>query len=194
LLYVIEHDAKVVGRLVEYFQSTDFTGVIFSRTQQEGTFPLDLAHIDTTNAPDLVVSFRWSADKNDFGTPGMVIGENGKKGKGTHASLSHFDMNNTLVAAGPDFRQGFINELPTGNADLVPTILWLLGITSPQPLDGRILTEALVSSSGEKLKPEQKTVEATRDLGLFRWRQYLKFTTVGKAIYFDEGDGESVVR
>ncbi|HYV28585.1 MAG TPA: alkaline phosphatase family protein [Candidatus Eisenbacteria bacterium] len=194
LLYVIEHEAEVVRRLVEYFQSTDFTGVIFSRTPQEGTFPLDLAHIDTTNAPDLVVSFRWSADKNEFGTPGMVIGENGKKGKGTHASLSHFDMNNTLVAAGPDFQQGFINELPTGNADLVPTILSLLGVTPSQPLDGRILTEALVNSSGEKLKPEQKTIEATRDLGLFRWRQYLKFTTVGNAIYFDEGNGESVVK
>ena len=194
LLYVIEHNADVVRRLVEYFQSTDFTGVIFSRSPQEGTFPLELTHIDTTNAPDLVVSFRWSADKNDFGTPGMVIAENGKKGKGTHASLSPFEMNNTLVASGPDFRLGFINELPTGNADLLPTILWLLGVKPPQPLDGRVMTEALVGSSLEKLKPEQKTVEASRDLGLFRWRQYLKFTTVGKAIYFDEGNGESVMK
>jgi len=70
--------------------------------------------------------------------------------------------------------------LPTGNADLAPTILWLLGFTPPQPLDGRILTEALLSSSGEKLIPEQKTVEATREFGLFRWRQYLKFTTVAR--------------
>ena len=37
--------------------------------------------------------------------------------------------------------------------------------------------------------PEVKTIEATRDLGLFRWRQYLKYTSVGDAVYYDEANG-----
>ena len=34
--------------------------------------------------------------------------------KGTHVSLSRFDLHNTLIAAGPDFREGFINQTPSG--------------------------------------------------------------------------------
>src|SRR2546428_5677299 len=103
-------------------------------------------------------------------------------------------MHNTLVAAGPDFRRGFIDPLPTGNADVVPTILAILGVQPAHSVDGRILAEALISSSGAPPKPEQKTIEATRETGLFRWHQYLKFTTLGNAIYFDEGNGEAVLK
>jgi len=55
--------------------------VIFSRTPQEGTFPLDLAHIDTTNAPDLVVSFRWSAIKTTSAHREWLLARTEKKGK-----------------------------------------------------------------------------------------------------------------
>ena len=192
--YVVDDDQSVIRHLVEFLQASDFAGVIFSRTPIEGTFPLEQVRIGTTNAPDVLVSLRWSAEKNELGTPGMVVADNLKKGKGTHASLSRFDMNNTLVAFGPDFRRGFINELPTGNADLAPTILWILGVNPPQPMDGRILTEALAGHDGPGPKSEQKIIEATRELELFRWRQYLKYSTVGKAIYFDEGNGESTLK
>jgi arylsulfatase A-like enzyme len=192
LFYVIEQDEEVIRKLVEFLQASDFAGVIFSRLPLDGTFPLSQVRIDTDKTePDVVVSLRWSADKNEFGTPGLVLGDEGKKGKGTHASLSRFDMHNTLVAAGPDLRRGFISELPSGNADLVPTILWILGIEPPQRMDGRILTEALEGHSAGAPKAEQKTIEATTEHGLFRWRQVLKFSTVGEAIYFDEGNGEA---
>jgi arylsulfatase A-like enzyme len=194
LLYVVDHDEQTIRKLVEFLQTTDFVGVIFSRIPIEGTFSLEEARIGTTNAPDVVVSLRWNPNKNDVGTPGMFFGENGKKGKGSHASLSPYDMNNTLVGAGPDFRSGIVNKLPTGNADVAPTVLWILGVKPPEPMDGRILTEALVSGPSLSLKPEQKTIEASRELGMFRWHQYLKFTTLGKAIYFDEGNGESVLK
>ena len=36
-------------------------------------------------------------------------------------------MHNTLVAAGPDFRAGVRDPLPSANTDLAPTILWILG-------------------------------------------------------------------
>lgn len=37
-------------------------------------------------------------------------------------------------------------------------------------------------------------LEATRDLGYLRWSQYLKYSEVDGAIYFDEGNGAAVLR
>jgi hypothetical protein len=61
-------------------------------------------------------------------------------------------------------------------------------------MDGRVLHEALSTGTGSAPKPEQKTIEASRDVGYFRWHQYLKFSTVGDSIYFDEGNGEAVLK
>jgi arylsulfatase A-like enzyme len=103
-------------------------------------------------------------------------------------------MNNTLVASGPDFKKGMVDELPSGNIDVAPTILHVLGIKPPQPMDGRVLQEALVDGVGSAPKPETRTIEARRDVGFMSWRQYLRFTEFGGAIYFDEGNGEPTFR
>ena len=193
-LYVVGHDPGVVGRLRDFFQASDFAGVILSRTPARGTFTLDEVRLNTPHAPDLLVSLRWSAGTNTFGAPGFIDADGGKAGKGTHASLSRFDMHNTLVAAGPDLRAGFRDELPSGNADLAPTVLWILGINPPQPMDGRVLAEALTSAGQPAPQSGRKTIEASRSGKTFRWRQSLTFSTVGKAVYFDEGTGESVAK
>lgn len=174
----------------EFLQTTDFAGVVFSRLPIEGTFPLDTVRLNATNvSPDLVVSFRWSADRNENGAPGLVISDGGTKGKGTHASLCRYDMLNIAVAWGPDFKQGLINEIPSGNIDITPTVLHILGVKPRTLLDGRVLTEALVDG-GPAPAVEAQTLEATRDTGIFHWRQYLKYSRVGNVIYFDEGNGE----
>src|SRR5207245_83702 len=161
-LYVIDHHPETLRKLVDLLQGSDFAGVIFSRVPLEGTFPLDQVRINTTNpAPDLVVSMRWTADLNDYGAPGMIIGENGTKGKGTHASLSPFDMHNTLVAAGPDFRRDMVDEMHTGNADVPPTILYILGATPAAPMDGWGLSAALPTGPGSPPDPDPKSSEAS---------------------------------
>ena len=137
------------------------------------------------------MAFRWNEEKNQFGVPGMIDADWQRgAGKGTHATLSRFDMHNTLIAAGPDFRRGEIDDLPTGNVDLAPTILRILGIAVPQQLDGRILSEAMLKGETPALKPETKTIEATKDFGSRLWRQTLKISQVGSTIYLDEGNGE----
>jgi len=188
--YVLDRVEAVVRRLVEFLQMSDFAGVIFSRLPIEGTFPLEQARIGTTNnAPDVVISMRWNEDKNEHGAAGLMWSSDGKKNRGSHASLSRFDMHNTLVASGPDFKKGFISETPSGNIDVAPTVLWILGMKPELPMDGRVLHEALATSKQPVPSPETKLIEATRDLGMFRWRQYLKFTQVGTTVYFDEGNG-----
>jgi predicted AlkP superfamily pyrophosphatase or phosphodiesterase len=190
--YVFEHHEPTIRKLVDFLQATDFAGVVFSRVPVEGTFSLEQVRIAPTNgSPDVLVAMRWSPEESDYGVPGLVVSEGGKKGKGTHASLSPFDMHNTLVASGPSFKKGFINSLPTSNADVAPTILYNLGVPQPSssPMDGRVLHEALVQGAPTADKPVTKTIEASREVDLFRWHQYLKYTEYAGAIYLEQGNG-----
>jgi len=190
LFYVIGHETAVTRRLVEFLQQTDFAGVIFTREEMEGTFTLDKATIDNEHAPDVEMAFRWNENKNQFGVAGMMDGDwQRAAGKGTHATLSKFDMHNVLIAAGPDFRRGEMDELPSGNVDLAPTILAILGIKSAASMDGRVLAEAM--SAGE-LMPAQaakETMEASKKFPAGTWHQQLQVSRMGSTAYFDEGNG-----
>jgi arylsulfatase A-like enzyme len=94
-------------------------------------------------------------------------------------------MHNTLIAAGPDFRKGWQDDTPSGNVDLAPTVLWILGIPQPRPMDGRVLLEAIPGHQlARKVWPEVLQA-GNPDTG---WNQYLKISHVGTTEYFDEGD------
>jgi arylsulfatase A-like enzyme len=195
LFYVEGHEPEVTRRLVEFLQQTDFAGVIFTREAMAGTFNLSEAKIDSRHAPDVVMAFRWDDSKNQFGVTGMIDADwQRKAGGGTHATLSRFDMHTTLIAAGPGFHRGKMTDLPSGNVDLAPTILRILGIKPAQTLDGRVLSEAMVNIDIPALKPETKTIEATKDFPSGTWRQSLQISRVGSTIYFDEGNGAFVPR
>ena len=62
--------------------------------------------------------------------------------RGMHGSFSPIDVHNTLIAFGPDFREGMKDALPSGNVDVAPTIAGILGVELPHA-DGRPLLEAL---------------------------------------------------
>jgi predicted AlkP superfamily pyrophosphatase or phosphodiesterase len=189
--YVFEHEEQVVRRLVTYLQGTDFAGVIFSALPLEGTFPLSVVHLAASNgAPDVVVSMRWSAENNEYEAPGLLTVAEGTKGHGSHGSLSRFDLHNTLIAAGPDIKKGFVSELPSGNVDVAPTVLALLGISPSVPMDGRVLYEALIDQQPAAPEPVEQTMEANCNLGFLNWHQYLKLTHVGSDVYFNEGNGQ----
>ncbi len=187
LFYIAGHDAEVVQRLVEWLEQTDFAGVIFSREKIEGAFGFAAAQIDTPNDPDVMMAFRWNEQKNRFGVPGMINADwNRHAGEGTHATLSDFDMHNTLIVAGPDFRREINDDLPTGNIDIAPTVLHVLGISASEKFDGRILTEAMTD---KRPVATNETIEATRDFPTGRWQQYLRTSHVGPTTYLDEGNG-----
>jgi hypothetical protein len=96
------------------------------------------------------------------------------------------------------------------SAPLAPAEMCLRAATAKvkptKPMDGRVLQEALVQSTGPvskvNVKKFQSTglvpkvnvkkVEATPETGLFRWTQYLQFSEVNGTFYFDEGNGEPV--
>src|SRR6266705_993270 len=176
LFYVIPQarNATITRRLVEFLQQSDFAGVIFTKEPMQGTFGLDQAKIDSQHAPDVVMAFRWNDLKNHFGVPGMIDADwQRSAGKGTHATLSRFDMHNTLIAAGPDFRRGETDDLPTGNGDLAPTILHILGIKPPRQVDGRVLVETMQTATRGP-ETSNETLSATREFSSGRWEQTLR--------------------
>jgi predicted AlkP superfamily pyrophosphatase or phosphodiesterase len=191
LVYVLGHDQELIQTIVKFLQGWEFTGVIFTRKPLPGTFALDQIRVATPEAPDVVISMRWTPEKSKNGTQGMLPGDRStySPGQGLHVSLSPFDMHATLVAAGPDFRSAIVDTLPTGNVDVAPTVLWLLGIKPPKTMDGRILTEAL-TINGPPLKSYQPHhIETTHEQGNSVWHQYLNFTELNGVIYLDEGNG-----
>ncbi len=196
LIYAANHDAATIQKVVDFLQHWSHTGVILTKQAMPGTFPIAQVEADSPDAPDVIVSYRWTADKNDSGTPGMleVDAPEYQAGQGMHGSLSRFDMHNTLIAAGPDFRSGIVDVLPSGNVDITPTALWILGLKAPKPMDGRVLSEAL-SIKAPKLKSyEPQHLEAVREMDKTVWRQYLNYSEVNGTLYFDEGNGAQTTR
>jgi arylsulfatase A-like enzyme len=190
LLYISDHDEKVLNKLVQFFQNYPFTGVIFTRKAMPGTFALSEVHLDSDEAPDLLASLRWTDEINKFGAGGLVTVDRSSytPGQGSHCSLSPFDMHNTLVAAGPHFRRGITNAVPSGNVDIAPTILHLLGLKPPKPMDGRVLTEALTAPS-QSPRVTTRRLEASAPNSGATWRQYLNISEVNGVRYSDQGTG-----
>ena len=197
LLYVGGHDPEVCRRLADFLQIQDWTGVVFSRDGLDGTFPLGEAHIDSPEAPDLVVSLRWTRGKSATGVPGLQVSDLAPTSNkvGNHASLSPYDMHNTLIASGPDFRRGVMDTLPSGNTDLAPTILWILGLKEEAAkMDGRVLSEALAIEAPPLKSYETRRLTARRPTSGGAWEQYLQVSEVNGVRYLDEGNGEFRVR
>src|SRR6266513_181358 len=201
LFYVTGHDEKIIRGLVEFLQQSDFAGVIFTKHPMEGTFSLDQAKIANDRSPDVVMSFRWKDQKNQFGVSGMINADwQRAAGQGTHATLSPIDMHNTLIAAGPDFKRGEVDDLSSGNVDLAPTVLQILGIRTPEKMDGRILSEAMTGRAGAlrrlpkafgtvRRSYQTQTIETKKDFPRGTWKQSLRISRVRSTIYLDEGNG-----
>ena len=196
LLYVTGHEKKTIDRIVQFLQAEESVGTIFTGRARKGTFAMDEALIRSKDAPDIVFSFRWTSAPNAYGAPGSVISESQGSNlsptaqKATHASLSPFDMHNTLVAAGPDLRKGFVDEIPSGNVDVAPTIFKILGAKSPGTMDGRVLSEALNFPNTQSPEVKAKQLRAHATLPTGEWTQTLEVTEVNGVRYLDQGTGQ----
>ena len=104
-----------------------------------GTLSFDVARWNHARSGDILVSANWTRDSNDAGFAGKTTQE----GVAGHGTSSPYDIHNTLIAAGPDFRENATSEIPTGNVDLAPTLLQLLGVPVPPTMTGRVIREGL---------------------------------------------------
>ena len=154
-----------------------------------GTLPAALVGGEGQRAPDVAMSFRWSPNANPAGYAGAIFSTGGVAGQGQHGSMGRSELHNILFARGPDFKDNQVVNVPSGNIDLAPTILELLGLPSVEGTEGRVLGEAL--SGG----PDPAEVEWFSDLhstdcpvGEKVYRQQIRLSRVGDTVYVHEGD------
>jgi len=103
--------------------------------------------------PDLLFTFPWTSEPSAFGVPGTDLANVGGGAKlyaSDHGSMSPWNVRNTFLAWGVDFKKRTTVRAPAGNVDVAPTILALLDIVEPDGFDGRVLREALVGGPDEE--------------------------------------------
>jgi hypothetical protein len=86
-------------------------------------------------------------------TAGLVYSDAGTfftTGMGMHGSAGERELHNFGGASGPDFKQDFVDTLPTANSDIAPTIWALLGVRQPSAATGRLLEEALSANGASE--------------------------------------------
>ncbi len=187
LFYAHEADPATVARLAAWLASQPWCGAMLASERVgpiAGTLPASLAGIDGPRSPDLVMSFTWSSARNDAGFPGTSAASGGPVGAGTHGGMSRHELRNTLIARGPSFLRSTVVDTPTGNIDVSPTVLHILGLPGGEEMDGRVLHEALAGSDMPTGEPRSETHVA--ELG--DYRQQVTVSTLAGSAYLDEGN------
>ena len=152
LFYVRDSDPRVLERLARWLVAQPWTGALVAGHAEGaalGLLPGDLLGLAGPRAADVVLSFRWDSTRTPNGFAGFADSAEGAPGLGTHGSGSPHELRCVLVASGPSFRRGIVSELPSGNIDIAPTVLRLLGVTTDVALDGRPLVEGLRAAADE---------------------------------------------
>jgi arylsulfatase A-like enzyme len=131
------------GRLARHLLASPWVSAAFSPGGRiAGTLPLEAA--GGGERPDLMLSLAWDGAVNAHGVPGSGwTSSTIAPGSGDHGGLSAWEMHNTLVLAGPAFREGVVSETPCGIVDIAPTVLAQRGLTPPPEWQGRVLAEVL---------------------------------------------------
>ena len=116
----------------------------------EGTISLSDIGLEGCRSPDIVFSFSWDSRPNDFNYHGFVGASSGGMNLGMHGSMSPHEMNIVLICKGPKFSEKRRVLTPSGNIDVLPTILDILGIEVPERINGRVLKEAYKIAQNER--------------------------------------------
>jgi predicted AlkP superfamily pyrophosphatase or phosphodiesterase len=179
-LHVEGHDGERITRIARFVQSREWGGAIFAAARApgdprggvEGTFSLELIHAaNHERGPDLLVTFPWSSRPNAFGVPGTDLANVSggvKLYASDHGSMSPWNVRNTFLAWGVDFKKRARVSAPAGNVDVTPTILALLGIDENDGLDGRVLGEALEGGGPDEEQLAVDTRVHTVEAGAYR--------------------------
>ena len=124
----------------------------------------------------------WDNRKNEAGYAGTGFAP----GVAGHGGSSPYEIHIPLIAVGPGFKKAYEGDLPTSNIDIVPTILYLLGIAPPSQMSGRVMSELLISPPAPVKEVVQKQTIATqvrKDWGTYQVT--LERSLLGKYQYVD---------
>jgi arylsulfatase A-like enzyme len=187
-IYMRGGDAERVGAIVKALQARPEVGAIFTAPSAEGawqgrvpgTLSFAAARWNHARAADILVSANWTHEKNAEGYAGTTT----QRGTAGHGTSSPYDVHNTLIAIGPDFRERTVSRAPTGNVDIAPTVLRLLGLSPPRSMTGRVIEEGLRSGpSPDTVRVEHATETVKTADGSYELT--IHFSSVAGSRYFD---------
>jgi arylsulfatase A-like enzyme len=185
-------DPSRLAAIVAALQRRPEVGAIFTRPTPRGgsegvvrgTLSFDVARWKHSRSAEILVSANWTRGKNEAGYEGQTT----QSGVAGHGASSPYDIHVPLIAAGPDFREHATSAVPTGNVDLAPTLLRLLGIEAPKTMTGRAIEEALrngpsiasvrVQRVNETVRTADGAYELTAHISVAAGHRYLDSTEV----------------
>jgi arylsulfatase A-like enzyme len=203
LLHVKARNPERIKQIVRFLQSQDWSGAIFTAGNNqsgdgrafgscEGTFSLELIHMfNRDRGPDIVLTFPWSSSKNAFGFPGTDY-SNTRRATGpiksfvsNHGSMSPWDVRNTFIVWGVDFKRGAVVRVPASNADVTPTLLALKAVGDTKNLEGRVLLEAMNGGPDQEQVQEATRLYSTQTAD-GKYKAVISVTEVGPQRYIDK--------
>jgi predicted AlkP superfamily pyrophosphatase or phosphodiesterase len=191
LIYLPTMDKKLADRTIKALLDQDYVSGLFV-DDKLGRFPgtLPMSEIDlkgkaVTPNPSIVVNFRSYVEGcNEPTNCSVEVADTVlRQGQGMHGSFGRGDTYNFMAAIGPDFKSGYVDNLPVSNADVGQTAARLLGLhaSANGGLEGRVMSEAL--PNGITLKAvEAKIVSKPAANGLVTVVKYQRVLTQR---YFD---------
>lgn len=190
-IYVKDHDAAAMKKIVSALQAQEWIGAIFTRGKKagdlkgavEGTLSFESIHWDhPERSADILVDENWDDRKNDKGYAGTSFSQ----GVAGHGGLSPYEVHIALLAAGPSFKKSFESELPTSNVDIAPTILAIHNLAIPASMTGRVMNELLTEKNdGKKLASKKETITTSAAFPGGTYTLTLERSVVGKYEYVD---------
>lgn len=188
-IYLRRPDPPRVAAIVAALQRRPEVGAIFTRPASSagpngvvpGTLSFDVARWNHPRSGEILVSANWTNRANAAGFKGTTT----QGGVAGHGTSSPWDIHNTLMAAGPDFREHATSGVPTANVDIAPTVLHLLGIAPPPSMTGRVLEEGLRGGTAPPATAARIDTVSTPD-GRYTLRAHI--SVVGAYTYLDYTD------
>ncbi len=144
---MVDGDMQRRDQIARWLMQRDEIGMVFTpsddpvRGAVEGTFSLGLVGLDHARQPELVYVLRSGTEPDAHGLPGLGLITGGVPiGGGMHGGLNQHELNTVLILGGAargDAAQ--VNQAPCGIIDIAPTVLDLLGLSSPESMRGASL-------------------------------------------------------
>ena len=191
LFYTHDQDRATAESLAEWLMAQPWCGSVVASDAVgdiPGTLPAFLVGDQGPRAPEITMSFQWNGFPNAAGYAGHVYSTGGQSGQGQHGSMSRQELRNVLFGWGPSFKRRCTVLAPSGNIDLAPTVLRLLGIDNPVLMDGRVLKEALIGGPRvDRVNWSNELYNRERRSSQQVYRQQIKVSLVGDTVYVDEG-------
>ena len=180
-VYVRDSDPDLIRRIADWLQRQPWCGVVFTR---DGELSHRHFNLDHPRAPDIGVVMASDDAVNDAGVVGSSLQDYSYPvGGGLHGGVHRKELHTWLAMNGGAFNAGVQSSTPAGIVDIFPTVLSLLNIDPPAPVDGRILNEAL-KGGGPAPESQHETHEQS---GADGYSAHLSAHRIGATRYLDRG-------